>query len=440
MMTTRRATWPAAAFTLWLAAAGGNAAWADEELLDTLLSNEAITEAQHAALSQREERAESEATVSLDDEGLQITSGDGDFSINIGARLHADWVRHGDEGADADGVDGTNVRRARIELEGDLYADWSWVAEVDFGNSETSIKDFRVSYEGFDGFALSAGHQKQPYNLALEMSSNDMPFVERSVDNELISPFVERAIGARMDTSGEHWFAAAGIFGESVDPVLEGDEGWGSAGRFVYSPIIEDDRVVHLGMRAAYREPASAGGEVRLRAETTEFSELHIVDTGVIADVDGVTLIGPEAALAFGPFTLFSEFNHASFQRDSGEDLEFESWHVSAVWAFGGTSRAQAYEIEAGEFKRLSARRDFQRGDGGGAWELAARLASIDLNDDAIVGGTEKTLTLAANWYANSNVRLMIDWTRVVDTDESNAVRLAADGLDIVAMRAQYAF
>ena len=138
------------------------------------------------------------------------------------------------------------VNSAARNRGGRLFHDvWSWAAEVDFADNATSKKDFWLGYETDGGTKISFGSQKQPYSLVVEMSSNDIPFIERSVDNFLLLPFgMDRAVGLRVENSGDHWFAAGGVFGESVNPnnVLS-DEGWGLSGRYVYSPIIEDDRV-----------------------------------------------------------------------------------------------------------------------------------------------------------------------------------------------------
>lgn len=373
--------------------------------------------------------------------GLEISSADGESTFSIGGRLHADWARHfGDGDVPFDAVDGTEIRRARIALEWTFDRDWSWASQVDFANNDVAVKDFVVEYTGLERVKLSIGNQKQPYNLDLEMSSNDIPFIERGVDNALIEPFVDRAIGVRAESSGAHWFAAAGLFGEPVEPRQTGDEGWAAVGRFVYAPTIEADRVVHLGLRAAYREPSNAD-TVLIRDETTHFSNLHVVSTGALAGARSVTLFGPEAAYAKGPWSFMGEYNDARIARSGAPDLGFSSWHVSAAYSLGGESRAAVYRIDSGEFKRLRPARDFDlHGGGRGTWELAARYASIDLNDAGTLGGTEKALTLGANWYATSHVRMLLSWTRILDTDGSTPLRASADGVDVVAARAQFSF
>jgi phosphate-selective porin OprO/OprP len=418
----------------------------DRELSDAPLGNGVITQEQYDEPVepgvQSQDDGAARAVITFDQGGLSVSSADGLFAFEIGARLHADFAWHsGDSSTGVEATDGTELRRARIELSGMFHGDWRWVAETDLADNDVSVKDFWLRYQGLDRIRLTVGHQKQPYSLALEMSSNDIPFIERSIANDLIVPFVDRAIGIRADAWGARWFAAGGLFGESVSPGSSGDEGWGFVGRYVFAPVIEADRVLHLGLRGAYREPANAASSVRIRDETAHVSSLHIVDTGVLTGVDSVTLFGPEVAYVNGPFSLVGEYNHASVSRAGADDLDFSSWQLDATWSLTGESRAATYRIDDGELKRLTPARDFSRGGrGSGAWELAARYASIDLNDDGITGGREETFTAGANWYINPSIRLLFAWTRILATDGSTPFRAGAEGINVFSIRAQYAF
>ena len=395
--------------------------------------------------------------ISIGEKGLRVQTADGKFKFKFGGRLHADASVHiGDtpgtmpDGTNRDATDGTEIRRARLLAKATLYEDWNWVGEVDFEGNKVALKDFALGYSGFDDFTLTVGHQKQPFSLDIEMSSNDNPFIERGVDNELISIVVDRAIGIRGDAHGKNWFAAAGFYG---DGARRGDanatEGWGSAAKLVLTPIRQDDKLLHLGFRGAYRRPETANDSLRFRDETTHMSDYRVVDTDTIENIREVVLYGPEAALAIGPFSIFGEYNRAVVRRKKHLDtLSFESGHVGVTWTLTGESRAAAYRIKSGEFKRLRPRNNFSLKNGGiGAWELAARYAYINVTDGSasnpgsVNGGREQAITAALNWYPNPVVRLMLDWTHILETGAStSAFNQEAKGLNIIAFRTQFTF
>ena len=142
---------------------------ADKDLLDVLLQNGAINQGQYDQLLEKEKLdvADAEQIVAtLDSNGFNVKSADGDYSIKIGTRLHAEASTHsGDLPAASDPVDGTELRRARIETKGTFGDVWNWVAEVDFADNDTSIKDFHLGFRTEGGTRISFGHQKQPYSL-----------------------------------------------------------------------------------------------------------------------------------------------------------------------------------------------------------------------------------------------------------------------------------
>lgn len=414
---------------------------AEKELLDILLGNGAITQSQYDELLAKEELAKEDvAALSFGNgSGLNVTSADGRYEVELGGRLHLDYVDHSYDEHMGAPVSGTQIRRGRIELNGRFDQSWAWTAEFDYAQDQVEAKDFKIGYVTESGYEFYAGHQKQPYSMSLEMSSNDISFVERSIDNYLVAEFTDRAIGLRGDAQGEHWFVAAGLFGEAMETGGPGDEGWGSSGRFVYAPVIEGNAVVHLGLRATYREIDSGSAPLRLRDKTSDFSSFSVVDTGMLSTATSVRMNGPEAAASFGPLFVFGEYSKADIARSGEPSLEFDGWHVAASWVLTGESYAERYRIDEGEFKNIRPAKPFSLRDGGiGAWEVAARLASIDLNDADIPGGEEDAVSLALNWYPNRNMRLMADWTRVIDTDESSLIRRYAPDTDILTLRTQW--
>ena len=375
---------------------------ADQELLDILLGNGAITQQQYDELLAKDKLEKADvAKISFSNgSGLNISSGDGKYEVEIGGRLHLDYVDHSyDARMGSIPVNGTQIRRGRIEIDGVFDEKWGYAAEFDYAKNGVAIKDFKAGYLGANGASFYVGHQKQPYSLSLEMSSNDEPFVERSVDNFLVATFTDRAIGARAEVSGEHWFVGAGIFGDTLKTGGPGDEGWGSSARYVYSPLIEDDKVVHLGIRGSYREIDKRTPTLSIKDKTSDFSDLNIVNTGALNDAESARLFGPEIAVALGPLYMFAEQTSATITRTAAPDLDFSGWHAALAWTLTGESRASRYRMDAGEFKNIRPKKNFDMINGGlGAWEVALRFASIDLNDGNINSGEEAAVSLALNW------------------------------------------
>ncbi|MGJ8688443.1 MAG: OprO/OprP family phosphate-selective porin [Gammaproteobacteria bacterium] len=418
---------------------------AEKELLDILLGNGAISQQQYDDLLLKETlEQEDVAKISFaEGSGLKVSSGDGRYEVEIGGRLHLDYTDHSfDSRIGTRPVSGTQVRRARIEINGTFDQDWFYASEFDFAKNKVALKDIVLGYESGSGAKYIVGHQKQPYSLALEMSSNDIPFVERGVDNALVAALTDRAIGFRYENSGSNWFFAGGVFGDTLkEGTTTGDEGWGPSGRLIYSPIIEDDKVLHLGIRAAYREVDLATPTLSIKDKTTDFSELNIVNTGALADAESATLFGPEIAAAVGPLFFTAEHTTTEISRKAGSTLNFSSWNAAASWNITGESRASVYRIDGGEFKGIRPLRDFNPSEGAwGAWELSARYAEIDLNDGNLVGGEEHALSVGLNWIPTRNVRILADWTRILDTDESNTVRMYAPDTNVFTLRTQWSY
>lgn len=392
--------------------------------------------------------------IKLDMKGLRFETNDQTFKFQIGARLHLDAAGHPGHlplnlagTGIASPTDGIEVRRARIYLGATMLSDWEFFFDIDFADDEVAVKDALLSFNGFSWGRFTAGSQKQPFSLGVEMSSNDLPFVERGIDNELIIPFIDRALGGRFDSHGKHWHVAMGVYGDGIDPTADFDEGWGVTGRGVFTPILTDERIVHLGFRTAYREPSSLGGSLgsavtRARTETTHFSNLYISNTMPILNTDGVVLYGPEAAFAWGRFSLFGEYNRAWINRDgAGPNLDFQSGHVALTWSLTGESRAASYTIKSGEFKRLKPNHNFSlKKRQWGAFELASRYAYIDVTDKGVNGGQEGRVSTSLNWYLNSIVRMMFDWTHVTDAKNGTNTTNTAAGTDILTYRLQFMY
>lgn len=338
-------------------------------------------------------------------------------------RIHLDYAVHDSDVTPL--ADGLFVRRARLGLSGKLDDTWAYMAEADFAENSVAWKDLYLRYNGLGGGALTLGQVKVPFGFDELTSSNNITFIERA------SPMAF-APAHRM---GAHWgrntdratFAVMG-FGQEIGVGAGGDEGMGFAGRFTFAPMKTDTSVLHFGIAGLRYEPEHSNvTTMRFRQRPESRPDgTRLVDTGAIADADGATAFGLEAAWQTGPLSVQGEVIRNTVERDGFDDPTFGGWYVAASWFLTGENRRYSNGSFSGP-RIANAER--------GAWELAARYSTLDLDDAGILGGEMKNATVGVNWYARSNVRFMFNYV-MVDTER----RGISDDPNILLFRAQVSF
>jgi phosphate-selective porin OprO/OprP len=399
----------------------------DQELLDLLLRKGTITQEEYDELN---ETTKGDVDVSTKGGHLKFKSQDDEFEFQVGGRVMVDTAFFS---GNSDLNNGSEIRRARLFMSGKVFNDWKFKAQFGFSGNETDIEDAYLRYTGFDAGDITVGHFKEPWSLEELTSSKYTTFMERAMPVEAFAP--SRKLGIGFGHYEKNWTANVGVFanGESAEND-DHNEGHGYAARATYAPILEENKVIHLGAYGEYRDPQD--GEVRYRTRPeAHIANERLVDTGTIDDVDNTTKWGLEAASVWGPFSLQGEY--MSVDNDisgGGDDPEFDGWYAYGSWFITGESRA----YKKGVFSRVKPKSVVGKG-GHGAWELGARYSDIDLNDSGVEGGEEKNMTIGVNWYATPTIRLMANYVNVLDLNESPNTS-DSDKPDIYELRAQIDF
>ncbi len=342
--------------------------------------------------------------------GVAIKTRDGQFSTKLGGRLQVDGASYG---GDPHMGNGTEIRRARLYLQGMMYHDWGYKLQYDFastGSNGKGIKDAYLTYNGLDNWQLKAGNFKLPFSLEQQISSKYTMFTERS----LLSAFTAgRRIGAIASIKKQHWSLAGGLFGESL--TTKGntdDEGWSVVARATFAPINQKSRILHFGLGVNHRDTGDLTNTVsfKQRAET-HVTGVNIVNTGRLTNVEDLFTMGAEAATVMGPFSLQAEYITTSASRNRGDkDVDFDGWYVQTSYFLTGESR----RYKKGVFSGATPKNSF--GELGiGAFELGLRYSTLDLIDRDIDGGEVDSVTLGLNWYATPTVRVSANYVNLLD-------------------------
>lgn len=376
-------------------------------------------------------------------DGLRFESNDGSVSLKIGGRIQADAAFFAENGdlerrLGGDFEDGVEFRRARIYIEGDIRGGIDFKAQYDFAEGDPEFKDVYIGFNDLKYVGnLRIGQFKEPFSLEELTSSNYITFLERSLAN-VFSP--SRNVGFMFYDSflSDRMTGAIGVFRPTDDfGSGTGDHNYHITARLTGLPWYEDKgkKLVHLGLAYSYQEYEDP---VRYRQRPEAHLAPRLADTGDF-DADHGDLIGAEAALVYGPFSLQTELMHAALNGEGAltGDPDFWGGYVQASYFLTGEHRP--YKVSDGSFDRVKPLRNFREDGGWGAWEIAARYSHLDLSDGSIRGGRIREGTLGLNWYLNPSVRIMWDYG-YADSSRSGTLSSHGGDVSIFQTRVQIAF
>jgi phosphate-selective porin OprO/OprP len=399
-------------------------------------------------------------------DGLQIYTRDKDFRVHVGGLLQFDWggnvaggaVQFGPQGT-GEFQDGAVFRRARIQIDGQMYEHFDWVAEFDFANSIENDDGTSTQTVGTPSFinvwagvndlpwigTLRAGWMKEPIGFEHLTSSRWLNFMERAPGIgalDLRSPGI--LVLNWTDDQRVTW--SAGFFHAQNDNFGFGfgDGQYAETGRLTWLPCYEDEgrELLHLGVGASHRHLDN--NQVALHARPSVLTmpsveEPDLLNTGTI---NGSTqeIVDLELAAVLGPWTFQSEYyctwiHDASVSTTSppatnGGTLFYQGAYAELLYFMTGEYRA--YDRKTATFGRVVPLRNFNLWGGApgwGAWQVGLRYSYLDLRSGSVNGGTLHDMVLGLNWFLNPNMK--IQWNAALDYRESSPP--GSDGWTFIA-------
>jgi phosphate-selective porin OprO/OprP len=243
------------------------------------------------------------------------------------------------------------------------------------------------------------------------MTLIDRPMQERtSVSNAFLA---SRNFGALISghALNKRMSWAGGVFNSSIDPEESFDDDATSlVGRTTWLPFVSDDQsnLVHMGLAIKFSE---GGDGYQYRAEPEFNKSPAFVDTGA-QEADQIRQYNLDASWRRGPFWLTGEYTRTHVDTPVDGTLDYSGFFVSGSWILTGEMRA--YNYGSGTFGRVPVSRSAYQ-NGKGAWEMAMRWSSIDLNDGPVAGGKMDVLSFGTNWWLTSIFSVSLNYRYIMN-------------------------
>ena len=399
------------------------------------------------------EKAKTTPVVSAGPTGFRVRSADTNFVLAVHGTLQVDGRLFPADHAAGTANDTFLLRSVRPIVEGTVFGKYDFRLMLDVASGTTSgtgnngfVQDAYLTARILPEFQIRAGKFKAPVGLERLQSEANVLFVERNFPTQL-APNRDVGLQAQGDLFDGVLNYQAGIFNGVADggsgDIEYADDDKEFAGRLFAQPFKSSnmDGLRGLGIGVA----GTAGNqEGALRNFTTPGQQRFFgyrTGTGTTPTTANVSADGehwrlaPQAYYYWGPFGVFGEYTISEQQvrRDDGSTtfrtLRNTAWQVAASYILTG---------EDNSFKPLVPKNPLNLADAGwGAWELTARVGSLDVDSDAFplfanpLNSASGALSwgVGVNWHLNRNFKLTLNY-------EQTEFRLSNAGVAAAATRA----
>jgi phosphate-selective porin OprO/OprP len=409
------------------------------------------------------------ASVSAGANGFSIRSADTNFVLKLRAYIQADARFYADDHSAGTANDTLLMRRVRPILEGTVFEKYDFKLMLDFGSGVTAssannsyVQEAYVNARFLPQLQVQFGKFKEPVDLERLQSGANLLFVERGYPTQLapnrdVGLQLHGGFGGATGSSLLHYAVGAfnGVADGGSGDIETADDEKDVAVRIFAHPFINTKvdalRRFGIGVAGTYGDQEGALRSFSSVGQQRFFAVRTSADPATAPNVvaNGVHWrLAPQGYYYFGPFGLFGEYIISSQdvqQAGAGAgagafaELRHTAWQVAASYFLTG---------EENSFKAVTPKKSFAPAKGGwGAWEIAARVGELDVDDDAFpiyaspTGSATKAFSwgVGLNWHFNKNVKVNLNYDQT-DFKGGATTELFAKGEKAIFTRAQISF
>jgi phosphate-selective porin OprO/OprP len=356
---------------------------------------------------------------------FEIASADGSNSLRLRGLVQADARFYLDNANAAQ--DALVLRRARLIFEGKFNEIFQYVVQPEFSGSAVSILDANVNAAFTPALQLRVGRFKTPIGLEQLQSDSVAFFNERSVVTNLVP---NRDVGASLhgDLFTNRLSYEIGAFNGVLDggnsaastttSALNPEGDFTTVARLFATPFVNDKdsalKGLGFGIAAGTGNYRNVGANVNtLNAYRTDgqqtFFAYRAATTGPVTPATvangTATTISPQAYYYYGPLGVLAEYVSSSSELTRGansREITNTGFNLSVGYVLTG---------EESSYKGVTPATSFNWENGTwGAFEVVARYAEVDIDDDVFAGGAASLADAATNATKVSTVGLGLNW------------------------------
>lgn len=381
--------------------------------------------------------AKAQPKITAADGRFEIASADGANSLRLRGLVQGDARFYFDDANAA--TDKFLLRRARLIFEGKFSERFNYVVQPEFAGSTVSILDAYVNTAITPAVNVQVGRFKTPVGLEQLQSDPVAFFNERSIATNLAP---NRDVGVQLFGSvaqqrlGYQVSVTNGVIdGGNSTPAGDNNEGdFTFAARLFATPFVNDKDSVLKGLgfglagaTGNYRGTTSA---TLLNAYRTDGQQnffayrTNAAPTAANTTVANgtATVLSPQAYYYYGPLGVLAEYFHSTADLSIGSGATLNAREVTNT-AYN-LSVGYVLTGEESSFRGVTPKTAFNPSKGTwGAFEVVARVAHVDIGNEAFFDPAGAAISLAAlnnasevtsyglglNWYLSKTVRAGFD-------------------------------